>query len=888
MESIIVLVVLAVLAVPVLLLGLWLSLSSLRRRVAGLEQRVAELQARPAASPTAAPLRAAAPEVSEPFDDVPAVLRPRASPPPLPEATTTPAAPWGATPAQPVVAAPRVAPAPIDRGVPERPGLAERLVEAAKRWFTEGNVPVKVGMLVLLAGVGALLKYASDQGWLRLPVELRLAGIAAAALAGLVFGWRQRLDRPAFGKALQGGAIGVLLLVVFAAFKRYDLMPMQAAFALSVLLVAGMCVLAVLQESRTLAVLGTLAGFLAPLWLSTGSGNHVALFTYYALVNAGVFAIAWWRPWRVLNLLGFAFTFGIGTLWGVLSYKPEQFASTEPFLLLFFAFYLLIPVLYARREGGERWIDGSLVFGTPLVAFALQAGLLRGERWPLALCALALAALYALLAAFCLRDARTRLLGQAHAVLAVGFATLAAPLALSAHATAGVFALEGAGLVWLGLRQQRALPQWSGVLLQLAALFAFTVAAPVHGEALRAIANPHFMSGLLIALAGFATAWAWRAYAQAVPALVAYLWGLVWWGGIIGDEIATFVQADARAHVALAVAGVSGWLAAEVHRRRPAAALVATTTLAFLLAIPLAVAQTRLDRPPLAGHGAWAWPLFALLGARALWCLRGGRDVAIAATAQSVWWLLWASVATLCLRWLGLHYALAGGWLLALGAAPWLALLATALLRWRWLAAPLGEAFLPGLPWLRAAAALIVGVIWLASLSAPLSAQPLPWLPVLNPGELTQLAALALLLRALWRDAPGALSRRRVPLAAAAALLWITVATLRSVHHWGDLPWTPSLLSAGVSQTSLTVVWSVLGVAGWISGSRRQQRALWLAGAVLMALVLAKLVLIDRQHLGNLLGIGSFIAYGLLCTLVGYIAPAPPRAPALPAQEETA
>ncbi len=122
---------------------------------------------------------------------------------------------------------------------------------------------------------------------------LRLAGIAAAALAGLVFGWRQRLARPAFGQALQGGAIGVLLLVVFAAFKRYDLMPVQAAFALSVLLVAGMCVLAVLQDSRTLAVLGTLAGFLAPLWLSTGSGNHVALFTYYALVNAGVFAIAW-------------------------------------------------------------------------------------------------------------------------------------------------------------------------------------------------------------------------------------------------------------------------------------------------------------------------------------------------------------------------------------------------------------------------------------------------------------------------------------------------------------------------------------------------------------------------------------------------------------------
>ena len=49
-----------------------------------------------------------------------------------------------------------------------------------------------------------------------------------------------------------------------------------------------------------------------------------------------------------------------------------------------------------------------------------------------------------------------------------------------------------------------------------------------------------------------------------------------------------------------------------------------------------------------------------------------------------------------------------------------------------------------------------------------------------------------------------------------------------------------------------------------------------------------KLVVIDRQHLGNLLGIGSFIAYGLLCTLVGYFAPAPPRAPAAGGGEEAA
>src|SRR5690606_38502256 len=150
--------------------------------------------------------------------------------------------------------------------------------------------------------------------------------------------------------------------------------------------------LAVLQESRTLAVLGVLAGFLAPIWLSTGSGNHVALFSYYAILNAAIFGIAWARAWRVLNLLGFAFTWGIGLLWGVLSYVPEKLGSTQPFLVLFFIFYLLIPILYARRRPMARrdLIDGCLVFGTPLVAFSLQAALLDGERLPLAFCALGL------------------------------------------------------------------------------------------------------------------------------------------------------------------------------------------------------------------------------------------------------------------------------------------------------------------------------------------------------------------------------------------------------------------------------------------------------------------------------------------------------------------
>ncbi|MHC9084848.1 DUF2339 domain-containing protein [Luteimonas sp. RIT-PG2_3] len=806
------------------------------------------------------------------------------SPPPLPPRPVAAAASTAS------VAAPRKA---GEQAPPRRPRSAEPtavepaavdvFLRAVKRWFTTGNIPVKVGMLVLLAGVASLLKYATDEGWFRFPIELRLAGIAMAALAALVFGWRQRSGKPAFALALQGGAIGILLLTVFAAFKLYALIDAGPAFALTVLLVAGLGVLAVLQDSRTLAVLGILAGFLAPIWLSTGSGNHVALFSYYAVLNVAIFAIAWTKSWRVLNLLGFAFTWGIGTVWGVLDYTPAKLASTQPFLLLFFVFYLLLPILHARRSPASRrdLIDGCLVFGTPLIAFSLQAGLLHGERMTLALCALGLGVLYAALAWATLRRERLAALGQCYALLAVGFATLAVPLGLSANATACVFALEGAALAWLGLRQQRWLPQVTGLALQVLAGVSYLVGIKAWQMEAMPIFNAAFMGALLMALAGWASAWAYRQRGQAAPALAYYLWALAWWCGAGLHQIERYVEPDAVAvDWVLGFVALTGWLAAEVHRRAPARVLAGTSLVAIAMAVPLAFVQDMSHQHPFGGLGLVAWALFALLGLRSLVCLRDSGDARhapFAAWAQLCWWIVWAVTLTLSALWLAGHLGLGDGWHWLLVAAPWLVLAAISILAWPLLRFPVGERFdalrLP----LQVAVFLLIAAWWLGALMSSGGSSPLPWLPLVNPLDLAQVAAMVLATQWVRSPALAAWTGARRRLLPAAAFVLITTITLRGVHQLGGVAWDSTLLGASLAQTSLTVVWSILGVSGWIIGSRRGRRGLWLAGALLMAVVLAKLVLVDRQHLGNLLGIGSFIAYGLLCTLVGYLAPAPPR-----------
>jgi uncharacterized membrane protein len=59
--------------------------------------------------------------------------------------------------------------------------------------------------------------------------------------------------------------------------------------------------------------------------------------------------------------------------------------------------------------------------------------------------------------------------------------------------------------------------------------------------------------------------------------------------------------------------------------------------------------------------------------------------------------------------------------------------------------------------------------------------------------------------------------------------------------------------------------------------TRRHLRALWVAGAGLMAVVVAKLFLVDLSGVGTVERIVSFIGVGLLMLLIGYLSPVPPK-----------
>lgn len=759
-------------------------------------------------------------------------------------------------------------------------------VDSLRTWLTTGNLFVRIGVLLVLLGVGFLIKYAVDQHWLELTLGLRLAAVAAAGLGLLALGWILRRRQRDYGQLLQGAAIGILYLDVYGAYQLAQLLPATPTFALLALLGLSAAALAVVQNAPSLAWLGLTGGFLAPIVASSGSDDQIALFSYYAVLNAVILGVAWLRSWRALNLLGFAFTFGIGVAWGVLRYAPERFASTEPFLALFFLFYVAIAVLYAFRQPPRLrgYVDATLIFGTPIIAFACQVALVRPMEHGIAWSAALVGTFYPALSWWLSRRSEEglELLSQAFLALGVIFLSVAVPFAVAADTTAGVWALEGAGIVWIGSRQGQWLKRVFGLLLQAGAAVALIVGGPY--DVAQPFINAAYLGAALIAAAGAVSAyWLDRADARSRGAPWLLAWSLAWW---LGGGLVELLRLDAGA--ALGANGL--WYASlTLVITEAAASLVRWPRLQRVQAgLPLlglgalALSLDRVTHPGLSG-GLAAWPLYLALGYLVLFRVEQRETRRYLGWSHTALTLLMLGVLEWEIVWrVRAQLAPAEGWRLAADTlVPLIGLLALTRLKvwpltaWR---------YAYGI-WVGGILALTL-VLWtLWSAHSPGGAAPLPWVPVLNPLDGTS----ALILAALWhwwrtleRERLRAPSAQATGVAQAIfgtlGFLWVNVALLRALHHAWAIPyaWDPLFHSDQV-QTALAVLWGLVGVGLLLLARRLQSRPFWIAGAIVLAAVVVKLLTVDLGASGTLERILSFLAVGGLLVSIGWWSPLPPR-----------
>jgi uncharacterized membrane protein len=597
----------------------------------------------------------------------------------------------------------------------------------------------------------------------------------------------------------------------------------------------------------------------------------------------------------VLNVLGFVFTFTITGLWRAKGYESEDLLSADLFLILFFLMYVGVAILNCIRQPPnlKGYVSGSLVFGLPVVAFTLHATLVSRIEYALAWSALASGAFYLIVAWSLLRSGRDtfRLLVEAFAALGIIFASLAIPLAFDTRTTAAMWAVEGAGLVWLGVRQQRKLARVFGALLQVAGGIGFLGGLHrIHDEL--PILNAAFIGAAMLAVAGVFTGYTLcrnrthRAGYEVGSDIAFALWGTVWWlfGG--SAEISRSAPAWVLGLVLIYVAGTSGMLALVGRRFAwPTARRIALYLPAFGAFIGALIALDAHHPFAEAGVLGWAAVFIALY-----WNLhRAEREdlvnvMALRALHAAAAWALVVVNAWDATWQVDLHAA--GVW----PSLPWGVIPALAI---AWLGR---RALLPQWPiakhenvyrMLIAAPIVICAALWIVTLNLLSIGDPvwLPYVPLINPLDVT--VALCLAAGALWWTSLDDTQRARlwpldarilIAIVAGIAFLWLNAALIRTLHHNFGAPITMyGIARSQFVQASLSIFWAVLGFAAMTLAARKHWRYVWIVGGVLMLVVVAKLFLVDLSNVGTIARIVTFLTIGALLLVTGYLAPLPPH-----------
>ena len=879
---------------------------------------------RPVASEPQAAARVDIPAPETPAPPDPATRAPHPAEPTPAQPTPTEATPAQPTPAEPAPARAEAtwASEPVSptaaagswsddvdagepaRGAPPRQPLAPiaRLVGAAKEWITTGNAPVKVGVLVSLIGVGLLLREASRRGVVNITLEMRLIAVALFGLALLAIGWRLRRKNPVYGVSLQGGGVAVLYLTTYASFGVYDVLPVAPAAVAVIAVTVGAGLLSVTQDSPPLAVLGIIGGFLAPVLTYTSPHDHVWVFGFYAVLSATIVAVAWYKTWPLLNLLGLGFTFGIAAFWLWRRFDEDKWADVQPLIGVLILLYLAIPVLFAIREAPDlrRPSTAPLVFGTPLLGFGLQYLAVGHTDHGMAISAAALALVHGVLAAVAHRLGREcRSLAEANVGLGITFAVIAVPLAFDAHLTAVVWAAQGGLLVWIGCRRIRVPAVVAGGFLQVVAAAVFLrhllESLPYPQDALP-VANEFFLGSAVLAGTGLMTGrmvhgLRGRVRVDAAVPWIALVWGSSWWiaSGLaeIGYQLTAHRLSVSLCFVVLSFGAAS--LLADRVRWPHLHALGVAIGPTLWLAAPVSLISQELH--PLDRFGWAAWPVsFAVfywfLRSAERRFLRAGKDrfrLLAEVLHAGAYWLL-AVLAVSEVYW-QIDRTAEDVWLIVAPAAAGAALAAAALLGGRWLRWPLlahRSVYLSACagPTLLLAGAAVAGSC-LVSAADP---SPLPYLPLLNP-LIVLLAALAWLgsrwvtaVRPEWEEpTTGEGPPVRALAIAAGGVAVATMELARTIHHWWDVPWDPAaLVDSTAFGASLSILWTLIAVAAMVVGARSGRRAVWVWGGWWMAVVLVKLLAVDLNNLTAPGRAVSFIAAGVLLLVVGYLAPVAP------------
>jgi|GEM_PF-1441507 len=404
---------------------------------------------------------------------------------------------------------------------PNAPTAAEKWEKRLKleQWIGTRGLLV-LGIVATLLGTGFFLRYAYANQLIGPWGRVAITALAGALALG-IGEWTRRRDYDIVARGLTALGFALLYAAVFSAYAFYDLLDPLPAFALSILVTAAAMVYSVLVDEILAAFIALLGGFLAPYLLSSGENQPLRLFSYVTLLTCGALACALVRKWRPVNYLAFIGTYGLYIGWYERFYSqlnhilpwPPQAAIALVWLAVFFAIFLVLPLLYELRlRVPTKRLDVMLILANATTAFAYFARILYlDHRKTLAGVACALALAHLLVRHLAARrqsgDTPLRLTLLA---IALFFVTLAVPLYFGLYASAMVWAAQALILSLIALHYR----SWCTRVASLAA-FGLSIlwllrSLPLHHQQFTLVFNQPFLTWLWVVAAFYISHYFYR------------------------------------------------------------------------------------------------------------------------------------------------------------------------------------------------------------------------------------------------------------------------------------------------------------------------------------------------------------------------------------------